>query len=209
MKSKSLQIMLSVTALLLACLALIAAAVVQTGEAVGTVTVEICRKTAEGKWEVIDRAKAPIQCALSYAGAAANATVASSAGWRWTATSEKGRQFTATIPRPGKARFEAATGLLEIELPIEVIVDGKRETLPYKQTTESLTTVLGTLSGKRANVNADGFTAATVGLGILRNRELIDHLCSDAQVKDKKKAKREVNELIVVLRSEGRATLKK
>ena len=90
-------------------------------------------------------------------------------------------------------------------------MDGKRERFLYKQTTESLTTVIGTLTGKRTTATADGFSGATVGLGILRNRELINHLCgiTEAQLSDKKKANPGVNELVVVLRSEGRTVLKK
>lgn len=211
MTRKVLQFSLAFTALLVACFVLIAAAVVNSGEATGTVTVEVCRKAADGTWEVIDRGKAPIQCALSYTGAPGNASVSSSPSWNWNLTSEKGRRISATIGRGGKARFEASSGLLEVELPIEVTVDGKRERLSYKQTTESLNTVIGTLSGKRLTATGDSLSGATVGLGILRNRELIDHLCRGADVKpgDKKKANASVNELVVVLRSEGRATLKK
>lgn len=208
MKSKSLQIMVSVTALLLACLALIAAAVIKTGEATGTVSVEICRKAANGTWEVIDRGKAQIQCALNYNGAPGNTLVSSSPSWSWNFTSEKGRRVSATILRAGKARFDAATGLLELDLPIEVNVDGKRERFSYQQTTESLSTVIGTLTGKRLTVTADGLSGATVGLGILRNRELINHLCGIGSLQRKDKNS-DLNELVVVLRSEGRAILKK
>lgn len=74
---------------------------------------------------------------------------------------------------------------------------------------KSLATVVGALTGKCLTATADGISGATVGLGILRNRELINHLCgiSNAQLNDK--ANRSVNELVVVLRSEGRAVLKK
>lgn len=206
-----LKLSLSITALLFACFALIAATFVNSGEATGTVIVEVCRKAADGTWEVIDRGKAPIQCALSYTGAANNAAVSSLPSWSWSLTSEKGRRISATIARGGKARFEASTGLLELDLPIEVTVDGKRERLSYKQTTETLNTIIGPLSGKRLTVSGNSVSGATVGLGILRNRELINHLCAaaDAKLNDKKNPAPNVNELVVVLRSEGRATLKK
>ncbi|HEX4950663.1 MAG TPA: hypothetical protein VFZ34_28630 [Blastocatellia bacterium] len=203
MNTRLIKIPVSITPLFTVCLLLIAATVLNTGEATGTVSVEICQKTADGKWEVIDRGKAPIQCALSYSGAPTNAAVSSSPTWSWSFTSEKGRRVSATILRAGKARFDASTGALELELPIEVNVDGKRERLSYKQTTESLSTVIGTLSGKRLTTTADGFSGATVGVGILRNRELINYLCNTSGRKSP------VNELVVVLRSEGRATLKK
>lgn len=211
MKTHLMKITLTSAALLIAGLALVAATVLNSGEATGMVTVEVCRKAADGTWEVMDRGKAPIQCALSYTGAPGNASVSSAPSWSWNLTSEKGRRISATILRNGKARFEAATGLLELDLPIEVTVDGKRERLSYKQTTESLSTVIGPLSGKRLTVNGDSLSGATVGIGILRNRELINHLCgvADAKLGDKKKAAPAVNELVVVLRSEGRATLKK
>ncbi len=211
MKPNRMKIVGAISALLIACLALIAAAVVNTGEATGTVSVEICRKTADGKWEVIDRGKAQIQCALNYTGTPANTAVSSSPSWSWNFTSEKGRRVSVTIIRPGKARFDSPTGLLEVDLPIEVNVDGKRERFSYKQTTESLSTVIGTLTGKRLTTTADGISGATVGLGILRNRELINHLCgiTEANLGEKKKANPGVSELVVVLRSEGRAALKK
>lgn len=204
MKTKRMKIAGALAALLIACLALIAAAVVNTGEATGTVSVEICRKTADGKWEVIDRGKSQIQCALNYDGTPGNTAVSSSPSWSWNFTSEKGRRVSATIIRKGKVRFEPATGLLEMDLPVEVNVDGKREQFLYKQTTESLSTVLGTLTGKRTTATSDGFSGATVGVGILRNRELIRHLSGLQEGRNIN-----VNELVVVLRSEGRAVLKK
>jgi hypothetical protein len=203
MTSKFLKVTISLTTLLTACLLLIAATVLNRGEASGMVSVEICQKTADGKWEVIDRGKASIQCALNYNGAPGNTTVSSSPSWSWAFTSEKGRRVSATILRTGKARFDATTGMLELDLPIEVNVDGKRERFSYKQTTESLATVIGTLTGKRLTKTGDGLSGATVGLGILRNRELINHLTNSSGKKDP------VNELVVVLRSEGRAVLTK
>jgi hypothetical protein len=205
MKTKLMKITGALAALLLICFGVVAAIVVNTGEATGTVSVEICRKTADGKWEVIDRGKAPIQCALNYTGASGSTTVSSSPSWSWNFTSEKGRRISATILRAGKARFNSSTGLLELDLPIEVNVDGKRERFTYKQTTESLSTVIGTLTGKRLTTTAEGVSGATVGVGILRNRELIHHLCNTGG----KKAPNQANELVVVLRSEGRAILKK
>lgn len=206
-----LKLSLSIAALLIACLALIAAAVIKTGEATGTVSVEICRKAANGTWEVIDRGKAQIQCALNYDGTPSNTIVSSSPSWSWNFTSEKGRRVSATIVRQGKTRFDASTGLLEMDLPVEVNVDGKRERFVYKQTTESLSTVIGTLTGKRMTLTADGFSGATVGVGILRNRELINHLCgiTEANLAAKKQATPAVSELVIVLRSEGRTVLKK
>lgn len=207
MKTHFMKIIVTITALFIACLALVAATVITSGEATGTVSVEICRKAENGTWEVIDRGKAPIQCALNYNGTPGNTNVSSSPSWSWNFTSEKGRRVSATILRNGKARFDATTGLLEMDLPVEVNVDGKRDRFTYKQTTESLNTIIGTLSGKRMTMTSDGFSGATVGVGILRNRELVDHLSGIAD--GKKKGNAGVNELVIVLRSEGRTTLKK
>ncbi len=189
-------------------------------DANGTITLELCRKGANGQWEVIDRVKSPVNFTASVMDLAAGKEINSNFSWR--GTSEKGLRAEGRMLRAGKVKLDAMRGLLELDLPMEATVNGKKIPLNVKLTTESLSSPTGQLSGKRAELNGKTLTAGIVGFSTIKQRDLVDEL---AKVGDNSKAgkfeqKKEAirvsgvvggsggiaDELIVVMRGDGKVT---
>ncbi|MEP7273707.1 MAG: hypothetical protein ABI882_19570, partial [Acidobacteriota bacterium] len=143
--------------------------------------------------------------------------------------SEKGRQINVKLPRAARVNFNPAAGLLALDAPFDATVNGARIPLNVKLTTESVTTPVGQLVGKRAdlNVSAKTLTAGVVGFTSIKQRDLIDHILLVDEAKSNKlgepgKAKKEsvrnlgavsagggvVDEIIVVFKGDGRVVAK-
>jgi hypothetical protein len=76
----------------------------------------------------------------------------------------KGRQASVRLAGPGRSKFNPATGELQlIDLPFEVTVDGKKDRLSVNMTTEQVSTIIGSFSGKRAQISGRTARLAMVG----------------------------------------------
>jgi hypothetical protein len=196
---------------LVACAALIASTVTKERVISADVEISLCQKNENGGWDIIDRAKAPLN---------ATASVAELAGGRefssfhnWTVQSEKGRRINARLA--GVARtgiLDLASGKVNAEVPFDVTVDGKKFRLVSKFTNDTLSTPIGELSGKRLEGNLSSFSGGLVAFNSLKDRSAIDHILDGGRNKFGNKevvrrpfAKR-VDELVIVIRGEGKSS---
>jgi len=210
-------------ALTLAFGIIVADSVSKQRDASGIITLELCRKGANGQWEVIDRVKSPVNFTASVADLAAGKEINSNFSWR--GTSEKGLRAEGRMLRAGKVRLDVLRGLLELDLPMEATVNGKKIPLNVKLTTESVSSPTGQLRGKRAELNGNTLTGGIVGFSTIKQRDLVDELAKVGdnnksafgqkleQKKDSIRTSGVVGgsgglseELIVVLRGDGKVT---
>ena len=197
--------------LLIAFGALIAHTVTKQREATTNVTIEICKKGPNGQWEIIDRAKAPANFTASILDLASGKELTSNVNW--SAKTEKGTQLNVKLARAAKVKLDATRGLLELDTPFAVTANGKQTALTSKLTTESISTPIGQLSGKKAdlNIRAKTLTAGVVGFGSIKQRDVIDEVLRGVNAKAKVATvggARTVDELIVVIKGDGRVVAK-
>jgi hypothetical protein len=178
--------------------------------------VRLCKKAANGKWEVIDEAKGSTSFTASVAEVASGKDI--STNHVWNPTSQKGRKLSIRLQRAGKVNLNPVTGLLELSLPFEVSVDGKKVSFISKLSTENTSSPIGPLNAKRGviNTSARTLTAAVAGFNTIKQRDLIDNVARVGQ--DKKESggapgsvggSAGLNEeLIVVIEGSGRAVAK-
>ncbi len=198
--------------------AIIAKAVAGQREASGEVLIELCRQEG-GAWKVIDRAKAT---------ATFNASVAELAGGKeartdftWNGISEKGRKLSVRWGAPAKFKFDPARGLLEANVTLDATVEGRKVSLPTKLTTDSFSSPIGQLSGKRATLSNGTLTAGLVGVANIKANDIIAILIGKkpaetpkaAGGKDDSRNSRLASgaagsneELVVVIKAGGRVT---
>ncbi len=143
-------------------------------DASGTITLELCKKGASGQWEVIDRVKSPVNFTASVMELAAGKEITSNFSWR--GTSEKGMRAEGRMLRAGKVKLDVTRGLLELDLPMEATVNGKKIPLNVKLTSESISSPTGLISGKKASLNNGTLTAGIVGFSVIKQRDLVDEL---------------------------------
>ncbi|HQR32322.1 MAG TPA: hypothetical protein PLK30_06275 [Blastocatellia bacterium] len=190
-------------------------------DASGTITLELCKKGANGQWEVIDRVKSPVNFTASVMDLAAGKEITSNFSWR--GTSEKGLRAEGRMLRAGKVKIDVTRGLLELDLPMEATVNGKKIPLNVKLTSESISSPTGLISGKKASLNNGTLTAGIVGFSVIKQRDLVDELAKVGdnngarKVEQKAEQKKEgirtsgvvggsgglSEELIVVMRGDG------
>jgi len=185
-------------------------------DASGTITLELCKKGENGQWQVIDRVKSPVNFTASVMDLAAGKEINSNFSWR--GTSEKGLRAEGRMLRAGKVKLDVMRGLLELDLPMEATVNGKKIPLNVKLTTESVSSPTGQLSGKKASLNNGTLTGGIVGFSVIKQRDLVDELAkvgdnSGRKVEQKKEGIRASGvvggsggfseELIVVMRGDG------
>src|SRR5581483_4443027 len=110
-------------------------------------------KQREATTEVILelRAKGPANFTASIAEIASGKELTT--GHNWTARSEKGRTINVRLAGPAKVRLDVTSGLLQLDAPFDVTVDGKKFRLNQKLSTESASAPVGQISGKKAQVN--------------------------------------------------------
>lgn len=186
-------------------------------DASGTITLELCKKGANGQWEVIDRVKSPVNFTASVMDLAAGKEITSNFSWR--GTSEKGMRAEGRMLRAGKVKIDVTRGLLELDLPMEATVNGKKIPLNVKLSTESISSPTGQISGKKASLNNGTLTAGIVGFSVIKQRDLVDELAKVGDNNGTRKADQKKEsirtsgvvggsgglseELIVVMRGDG------
>lgn len=186
-------------------------------DASGTITLELCKKGANGQWQVIDRVKSPVNFTASIMDLAAGKEITSNFSWR--GTSEKGMRAEGRMLRAGKVKIDVTRGLLELDLPMEATVNGKKIPLNVKLSTESISSPTGQISGKKASLNNGTLTAGIVGFSVIKQRDLVDELAKVGDNNGTRKADQKKDsirtsgvvggsaglseELIVVMRGDG------
>lgn len=135
------------------------------------VVLKLCKKNANGGWDIVEQARGTLNFTANVADAA-NGYISTDHIWNFRG--DKGTEGTARV-RPGRFSFDNGSGLLTFNLPFEIALkNGKRLTREVKLTTESLTTPLGQLSGKKAVIQGDSLVALLVGFTAFPARELFD-----------------------------------
>lgn len=175
-KSSTRKLMAVTMLLLVGAGALIADTVSKQRDAMTTVTLELCKKGANGQWEVIDRAKGPANFTASVMDLASGKEMTSAVNWN--VKSEKGRQMNVKLARAVKVNLNPTSGLMQLDTPLMATVDGMQIPLNVKLTTESMSTPIGQLSGKKADLNLSTrtLTADVVGFTSVKQRAQIDRL---------------------------------
>lgn len=170
-------------------------------QAVGEVTLELCQGDGQGNWKVIDRVRAPLNFEISLADAASSKVV--DIDHVWNGTSEKGCQGSVSWERATDLHWDIKSGKLDLITPYVLSLNGHKIRIPISCTTESLTTPLGTLRGKRAVLNGRTLSAGVVGFANFKApRNLFQ--CSGG---DKKGDEGGEGNFVVVFRGEGKATV--
>jgi hypothetical protein len=178
----------------------------------GSIRLEVCRKNAEGGWEVIDKDTKPLRFSASVLSAASGSTVGTDFTWR--SRTAKGVDFTVRLTGAGSASFDFKTGQLDLSsMPFEVEVGGKRVRVPLTLTTESVTSPIGLINGKRAAINGRTAQLSVVGVGAVTSdittRQDGDTNVSRGPADSKAAAKPEkAEQLALVVRVDGRLTAK-
>lgn len=218
-KTRNLLRLVTVALMTLAAFGWLAAEAGKQRDASGTITLELCKKGENGQWQVIDRIKSPVNFTASVMDLAAGKEITSNFSWR--GTSEKGLRAEGRMLRAGKVKLDVTRGMLELDLPMEATVNGKKIPLNVKLTTESVSSPTGQLSGKKASLNNGTMTGGIVGFSVIKQRDLVDELAkvgdnSGSMLARKVEQKKEIRtsgvvggsaglseELIVVMRGDG------
>ncbi|MCG3161931.1 MAG: hypothetical protein JMDDDDMK_03159 [Acidobacteria bacterium] len=201
-------------------------AVFKQRDAAVDLKIRLCKKTADGKWEVVDEAKSSFNFSASVADVASGKDI--NTNHVWNPTSQKGRKISVRLQRAGKVQLNPINGLLALDLPFEVTVDGKKILLNTKLSTENTSSPIGPLSARRAVIdkNARTLTAGVAGFNTIKQRDLVDNIARVGEGKKenlgaapgKKEGIRTPGavggsaglneELIVVIEGAGKATAK-
>ncbi len=218
-KTRNLLRLVTVALMTLAAFGWLAAEAGKQRDASGTITLELCKKGENGQWQVIDRIKSPVNFTASVMDLAAGKEITSNFNWR--GTSEKGLRAEGRMMRAGKVKLDVMRGMLELDLPMEATVNGKKIPLNVKLTTESLSSPTGQISGKKASLNNGTLTGGIVGFSVIKQRDLVDEMAkvgdnSGSMLARKVEQKKEIRtsgvvggsgglseELIVVMRGDG------
>jgi hypothetical protein len=172
----------------------------------GKLIVTACRKLPNGQWEKIET----IEDRLSFEGS----LIEAASGKQFTTnqvlskTSSKGNRFTAVLQGNVKLNADLTSGRFDLtSVPIRLNLNGKQHAVEFSCTTESISAPNGeSFSGKRVRiVNKEGDIAV---VGVSKVPVVINHeeqFAGNKKVVDKKKA---TEELIFILRAEGRIAAK-
>ncbi|HZS07051.1 MAG TPA: hypothetical protein VFD58_19600 [Blastocatellia bacterium] len=162
---------------------LVADTVTKQREATTEVILELHQKGPGGAWRVIDRAKGPANFTASIAEIASGKELTT--GHNWTARSEKGRTINVRLAGPAKVRLDVTSGLLQLDAPFDVTVDGKKFRLNQKLSTESASAPVGQISGKKAQVNVSerSLTAEVAGFSSIRQPDMVERLLHVSEAK--------------------------
>jgi hypothetical protein len=176
----------------------------------GTLHIQICRKAANGSWEVIDEAKINSSFTTNLIQAGRNEKLNTAFNWR--ARSAKGHDLSFRLVGNADPRFNPTTGFFELRnTNYELTVLGVRQNIVFDLTTESINAPNGTFSGKRAQVNGNTGTLALVGVSKFRpSPALLQKLAENKPLAEQLGiGKKPLEDFIVVSRIEGTITARK
>lgn len=176
----------------------------------GTLHIQICRKAANGSWEVIDEAK--INSSFTTNLLQAGRTEKLNTNFQWRARSAKGNDLSFRLIGNADPRFNPTNGFFELRnTNYELTVLGVRQNIVFDLTTESINAPNGTFSGKRAQINGNAGTLALVGVSKFRpGPALLQKLAENKPLAEQiGLGKKPLEDFIVVSRIEGTITATK
>ena len=192
---------------ILAAGGLLARALTATRDFSGQVKVQLCGKTEDGHWETFDSVNiSNVKISASVFDLESQDRMGNiTSKFTFTGRTEKGRQVSVRLLRPGKTVVELTTGKVELDLPIELSLDGHRFTLPLSLTTESRRAADGeTITGRRATIDRRTHSAT---LAMVGNAGFTGSTLAEAvQLLQDKTGAPKLNELLLVLQSDGRVS---
>jgi hypothetical protein len=180
-------------------------AATQKREFSGKITIKVCKKLPNGQWQEIDKAEGP----LSFDGnlAEAGSSKQFTTNRVWSSTSAKGQSFNAALQGAGKLTADLTSGKFDFSsVPIKLTANGKTVVADFSLTTDSVTVPNGeSLSGKRVRIVNKQGDIAVVGFSkpVVVNHE--EQFAGNKKLVEKKKV---VEELIFIVRAEGRIAAK-
>ena len=172
----------------------------------GHIKVQLCGKTQDGRWETFDTVDiSSVKFSASLNELESQDRMGNiTTRFTFSGRTEKGRQVSVRLLRPGKAAAELTTGKVELELPIELSIDGKRFSLPLSLTTESARLPDGgTISGRRATIDRATHSAT---LAMVGNASFTGPALNDAIQLVSAKGNLKMSELLLAVQSDGRLT---
>lgn len=175
----------------------------------GTLHIQICRKGANGNWDVIDEAKINSSFTTNLIQAGRNEKL--NTDFNWQARSAKGNDLSFRLVGNADPRFNPNNGFFELRnTNYELSVLGVRQNIVFDLTTESINAPNGTFSGKRAQVNGNTGTLALVGVSKFRpSQALLQKLAENKPLAEQiGLGKKPLEDFIVVSRIEGTITAK-
>ena len=119
----------------------------------GKFDIKLMAKSAQGGFEVVDELRFDNGFKMKVSGTGKNSDV--KFDLRWNGSSDKGRRVNLTVAGPGKATFDAATGLLRVSALYTGDVDGKPTSLQVDLTTEQITCTGSVISGKAVRMSGE------------------------------------------------------
>jgi len=170
----------------------------------GQIKAELCRKGADGRWEVFDTLVVPsVRLSASLTELTSGKDVNSE--FTFQGKSAEGRQINVRMKRAGRGTADLKEGRVGLDLPLELTIDGKTSSLVLALTTESAQAADGTtINGSRAKIDVANRTATLSMVGNAKFQSLIRDGTSNTRVEDLKLA--QPSELLVVIRSSGKLT---
>jgi len=205
---KILRIALIVMSLIvLAAGVLLARALTAKRDFSGHIKVQFCGKTQDGRWETFDTVDIPnvtISASLFDLESQDRMGNGISSKFTFGGRTEKGRQVNVRLLRPGKAAAELTTGKVELNLPIELLVDGRRFSLPLALTTDTARLPDGgTISGRRATIDHATHSAT---LAMVGNAQFTGPALTDALQVVSPTGNLKLSEILLAVQSDGRLT---
>lgn len=200
--------------IVLAIGAMVVDALTKQRQVSGDIILEACRKGANGQWEVFDRARGRVSASASVLDVARGKEFKSNL--KWEPRSEQGRQISLKQVGEGKATVDAASGEVNVEIPINVSIDGRALSLTAKLTNRTITTPLGTVSGKRLEIRGATLSAGVVGFIEIKEPGVVEALLreptkqqaglKDKGLKNNSPTSTKAESVIVVIKAQGSAS---
>lgn len=175
----------------------------------GTLHIQICRKGANGNWDVIDEAKINSSFTTNLVQFGRNEKL--NTDFNWQARSAKGNDLSFRLVDNADPRFNPTNGFFELRnTNYELTVLGVRQNIVFDLTTERINAPNGTFSGKRAQINGNTGTLALVGVSKFRpSQALLQKLAENKPLAEQiGLGKKPLEDFIVVSRIEGTITAK-
>ena len=126
---------------------------VKKNEFQGSVELQFCGQTADGRWEVLDTLKIS-NVRFSASLSEVNRTVEVPGQFAFEGKTASGKHVSVRMQRPAKGVFNLTEGKAAFSLPLKVTVEGKTTDLKLNMTTESVVAPNGgTIRGERLKVD--------------------------------------------------------
>jgi hypothetical protein len=179
----------TVAALSIVCLT----AVTKKRDFRGKFEIQFFKIGAGGQWELFDKWISTVSSRLSVADVVFGKEFTIDNAWE--GRSEKGRQISARLSKPGKAKVNLTEGTLDVEIPFEVSIDGTKLNHTFAATTETVRGAFGTISGRRAVINESerSLTVTVVGskeisipAHLLKSSEIVNRVKADDALQGQK-----------------------